>query len=71
MIVQITSAIAHLHCTHSIAHRDIKPHNILCRCACFRTIPTPLVLPHATVAEPTEPHLFAAASDGVQPHVIA
>ena len=30
--VQIAAAIAHLHLAHSIAHRDIKPHNVLCRC---------------------------------------
>jgi hypothetical protein len=29
--VQIAAAIAHLHQAHSMAHRDIKPQNVLCR----------------------------------------
>ncbi|KOO31869.1 protein kinase domain containing protein [Chrysochromulina tobinii] len=29
--VQIAAAIAHLHLSHSMAHRDIKPQNVLCR----------------------------------------
>ena len=31
IIVQIAAAIAHLHLSHSMAHRDIKPQNVLCR----------------------------------------
>jgi len=34
--VQIAAAIAHLHQAHSMAHRDIKPQNVLCR---WRTNP--------------------------------
>ena len=30
VMIQIVSAVAHLHCVHSIAHRDIKPENVLC-----------------------------------------
>ena len=30
MMIQLTSAVAHLHMVHSIAHRDIKPANVLC-----------------------------------------
>jgi serine/threonine protein kinase len=29
MCVQIASAVAYLHCVHSFAHRDLKPHNLL------------------------------------------
>lgn len=31
MCVQVASALAHLHCVHSYAHRDLKPHNVLCK----------------------------------------
>jgi len=31
IIVQIAAAVAHLHLSHSMAHRDIKPQNVLCR----------------------------------------
>jgi len=30
MMIQLTSAVAHLHGVHCIAHRDIKPENVLC-----------------------------------------
>ena len=31
VVVQIASAVAHLHLRHQVAHLDIKPANILCR----------------------------------------
>jgi len=31
--VQIASALAHLHLRHKVAHCDVKPANVLCRCA--------------------------------------
>ena len=30
MMIQLVSAVEHLHIVHSIAHRDIKPENVLC-----------------------------------------
>ena len=30
MTIQLVSAVAHLHLVHKIAHRDIKPGNVLC-----------------------------------------
>ena len=30
MVIQIASAVAHLHTVHAVAHRDIKPENVLC-----------------------------------------
>ena len=30
VMIQIASAVEHLHCVHCIAHRDLKPQNILC-----------------------------------------
>ena len=30
IMVQLVSAMAHLHIVHSIAHRDVKPANVLC-----------------------------------------
>ena len=30
MMIQLLSAVEHLHMVHSIAHRDIKPENVLC-----------------------------------------
>lgn len=31
--LQIASALAHLHLRHKVAHCDVKPANVLCRCA--------------------------------------
>ena len=31
IMVQLASAITHLHMAHSIAHRDIKLENVLCQ----------------------------------------
>ena len=31
--VQLAAALAHLHLCHSVAHRDVKPANVLCRSA--------------------------------------
>eukprot|EP00966_Prymnesium_polylepis_P011031 253586-Prymnesium_polylepis.1 len=38
VIVQIASALAHLHLRHRIAHLDLKPANVLCRSADLRAI---------------------------------
>ena len=67
MTVQITSAIAHLHCAHSVAHRDIKPHNILCRCVRGCAIPTLVLLSPRDRGMAHSRNAFAAASNGAQP----
>ena len=33
ILVQIAAAIAHLHLHHMVAHRDVKPANVLCQSA--------------------------------------
>ena len=33
VVLQVASALAHLHLRHHIAHLDLKPANVLCRSA--------------------------------------